>query len=56
MYLYWNIMMMLLTECISYLHERQQYCPYTNIKDYSALSDYTNIIKYIKNIKLYDKL
>ena len=46
----------ILTECISYLHERQQYCPYTNIKDFFTLSDCTNIIKYIKNIKLCDKL
>jgi len=46
----------ILTECISYNQARQQSCLYNNLKDIFNHSPTKNILNFIKNTNLHDKL
>jgi len=46
----------ILTECLSYNQARQQRCLYNNLKDIFNHSPTNNILNFIKNTNLHDKL
>jgi len=48
--------LIVLTECSSYNQTQQQYYVHTNLKDVLNHSPIKNILDFIKNVSLYDKL